>query len=415
MAYVKIGKKYFELESRSKRLANILIFLLAYLISGVITGIVAAIGSLLFALVGVVLFIIVGIAGIIFQFSGTDSLENFASSPLMAIIVFGALAVVFVSIGESIRRGTFNVNSNQVIRLKDGRPCGFKEKFIRLLTLFLQPFDIFWIFWKDRQRLGDKLARTVVVKVDASATQDTEEVDAHQTKASEKSSISTIRHAYSSVSKNMFAFWRKQAWKERMTKILKDTELLETTIREMKSRLAIAQKKLDAAIRVEKKFQTTYQKIHASAEQCYKDAGNALKIGREDIARKHLEKRNECRRLARQCKKRWEEQKQVVAALSNLLRYMQQKMVEVEAKKEGVDAQHINVATAADLRETLQKLQNNPLVKMEEEADAATISAKVDAETDIQYQQAESERKYDEHTKKEAIEAELDELKRKLQ
>ena len=413
MAYVKIGKKYFELESRSKRLAKILIFLLAYLISGVITGIVAAIGSLLFALVGVVLFIIVGIAGIIFQFSGTDSLENFASSPVMAIIVFGALAVVFVSIGESIRREA--PNSNKVIRLEDGKPCGFKEKFIRLLTLLLQPLDIFWMFWKDRQRLGDKLARTVVVKVGVSETQDTKEADVHQTKASEKSSVSTIRQAYSSVSKNMFTFWRKQAWKERMTKILQDTELLETTIREMKSRLAIAEKKLDAAIRVEKKFQTTYQKIHASAEQCYKDAGNALKIGREDIARKHLEKRNECRRLARQCKKRWEEQKQVVAALSNLLRYMQQKMVEVDAKKEGVDAQHINVATAADLRETLQKLQNNPLVKMEEDADATAILAKVEAETDIQYQQAESERKYDEHTKEEAIEDELDALKRKLQ
>ena len=415
MAYVKIGKKYFKLESRSKRLAKILIFLLAYLVSGVITGIVAVIGSLLFALVGLVLFIIVGIAGIIFQFSGTDSLDDFASSPIMAIIVFGTLAVIFISIGESIRRGTFNANSNQVIRLKDGKPCGFKEKFIRLLTLFLQPLDIFWMFWKDRQRLGDKLAGPVVVKKDASETEVLEKADAHQTKASEENSTGAIRYAYSSVSKNMFSLWRKQAWKERMTKILKDTELLETTIREMKSRLAIAQKKLDAAIRVEKKFQTTYQKIHASAKQCYKDAGNALKIEREDIARKHLEKRNECTRLARQCKKRWEEQEQVVAALSNLLRYMQQKMVEVDAKKEGVAAQHINVATAADLRETLQKLQDNPLIKMEQDADATAILAKVEADTDIEYQNAEFERKYDDYTKNESIEDELDELKRRLQ
>ena len=414
MAFVKIGEKYFELESRRSRFSQLLVFLLAYLAAGVITIIIAAIGSILIVLVGLILAIIVGILTLFSGGGGIDSIEDFLSSPLMAIIVFGVLTVVFVGIGESIRHGISNA-TNQVLRLKDGKPCSFKEKFIRFVTLFLQPLDIFWIFWNDRQRLGDKLARTVVVKVDPSLTEIPEEADAHQTKASEGSSVGAIRDAYNSVSKNMFSLWRKQVWKERMTKILKNTELLETAISEMKSRLSIAGEKLDAAIRVEKKFQETHQKIVFEVKQCYENAADALKKGQETAARKQLEKRNKFRRLERQCLKRWEEQNQVVTALNNLLGYMQQKMKQVEAKKVGVDAQHINVATAADLRETLQKLQDNPLIKMEEDADAAAILSKVEAETDIDYQQAESERKYADHIKEEAIEDELEELKRRLQ
>ena len=56
--------------------------------------------------------------------------------------------------------------SLQVLRLKDGQPCTFKDSFIRRLAGIFQPFDFLWTLGKNRQRLGDKFAETVVVKLE---------------------------------------------------------------------------------------------------------------------------------------------------------------------------------------------------------------------------------------------------------
>ncbi len=413
MAYIKIGEKYFELASRKSRLLQ---FLFAYLYAVVITFIILMILFLGYWILAFIVFVIGSIIDIIFRGTLLEHISAATSeigdSAIFDILSAGVTVLICVVLGELIRRG---FKDNEVIRLKDGKPCGFTGNFIRRLTLFIQPLDIFWMFWKDRQRLGDKLAGTVVVKVDVSETEDSEKVDASETANSERSSTKNVKRAYEASSKNIFAFWRKRIWKERMTKISEKTEILEIAIHKMKNRLSTAQKKLDAAIYVEKQFQSTHEKIIAEAEQCYKNAAEALKTGREDPARKLLEKRNEFRRLARQGKKHWEEQERVVGALSNFLEYLKQKMTEVEAKKAGIDAQYINAATAAELRNTLQTLQNNPLVKMEQDADAAVILAKVETETDLEYQKAEFERKYDDYTKEESIEDELEKLKAELQ
>ena len=55
--------------------------------------------------------------------------------------------------------------SLQVLRLKNGKPCSVKDSFVRRLTSIFQPLDSFWTFGKERQRMGDKLAETVVVKL----------------------------------------------------------------------------------------------------------------------------------------------------------------------------------------------------------------------------------------------------------
>ena len=409
MAYIKVGERYFRLASRKSRFLTFLMYLVGYLCAAV--G--AFIGTMLFSIAAWIFWVIVVIISFIFGTPWAKSLETFSESPTSTLIPLSMYVLILVVLGEVL--GYTWSAYNQVIRLKDSKPCGFKENFIRRLTLFIQPLDIFWMFWKDRQRLGDKLAGTVVVKVDVSETEDSEKVDASETANSKGSSTKSVKRAYEASSKNIFAFWRKRIWKERMMKISKKTEILEIAIHKMKNRLSTAEKKLDAAISVEKQFQSTHEKIIAEAEQCYKNAAETLRTGREGPARKLLEKRNEFRRLARQGKKQWEEQKRVAGALSNFLEYLKQKMMVVEAKKAGIDAQYINVATAAELRNTLQTLENNPLVKMEQDADAAVILTKVETETDLEYQEAEFERKYDDHTKEESIENELEKLKAKLQ
>ena len=84
-----------------------------------------------------------------------------------------------------------------------------------------------------------------------------------------------------------------------------------------------------------------------------------LKAGREDLAREDLEKRNEYQRLADKYKTQWEEQKQVIQALSNLLEHLQQKMTETEGKKAVVVAQHRNVDAESHLRELLKEIQDS--------------------------------------------------------
>ena len=60
-------------------------------------------------------------------------------------------------------------------------------------------------------------------------------------------------------------------------------------------------------------------------------------------------KRNEYRRLSDQYKTQWEDQKQIVRDLSDLLEHLQQKMMEAEGQKTAVVAKHRNVDAEAHL------------------------------------------------------------------
>ena len=132
--------------------------------------------------------------------------------------------------------------SLQVIRLKDGKPCTFKDAFVRRFTGIFQPFDLLWFLGGKQQRLGDKLAETVVVKYEPELEQTELETE--------------------------------------------DPErVLENAIIEMKSRLSEAREKVDASVGVEKQFQDAYEDAVAQAEQWQERALIALKAEREDLAR----------------------------------------------------------------------------------------------------------------------------------
>lgn len=264
--------------------------------------------------------------------------------------------------------------SLQVLRLKDGKPCTVKDSFIRRLTSIFQPLDSFWTFGKQRQRMGDKLAETVVVKLDPVP-------EALETEDPEK--------------------------------------ILENVILEMTNRLSDARQKVDASIGVEKLFQNAYEGAVAQAGEWHDRAVINLKAGREDLAREDIEKRNEYRRLADQYKTQWEDQKQVVQALSNLLEHLQQKMTEAEGKKAVVVAQHRNVDAESHLREMLKAIQDSKafetLAKMEQNATEAVTLAKAAAEVDVAYQDAELAREFSGYAEEASIDKDLTELKAKMQ
>ncbi len=263
--------------------------------------------------------------------------------------------------------------SLQVLRLKNGKPCSFKDSFVRRLAGIFQPLDFFWTLGEKKQRMGDKLAETVVVKLDAVP-------EALETEGPEK--------------------------------------ILENAIVEMANRLSDARQKVDASIGVEKLFQNAYEGAIAQANGCQERAVINLKAEREDLAREDLEKRNEYRQLANKYKTQWEDQKQVVQALSNLLEHLQQKITETEGKKAVVVAQHRNVDAESHLREMLKAIQDSKtfetLAKMEQDATEAVTLAKAAAEVDVAYQDAELAREFAGYAEEVSIEKDLTELKAKL-
>ncbi|MCE2415520.1 PspA/IM30 family protein [Candidatus Poribacteria bacterium] len=195
--------------------------------------------------------------------------------------------------------------------------------------------------------------------------------------------------------------------------------VLEGVIVEMKNRLAEAREKVNASIGVEKQFQDAYENAVSQAEQWQERAVISLEAGREDLAREDLEKRNEYRRLADQYKNQWEDQKQIVRNLNDLLEHFQQKMMEAEGEKATVVAKHRNVDAEVHLREMLKEIQNSKaletLVQMDQDATEAATLAKAAAEMDVPYQDMKLEREFSSYAEEALIDKDIAELKTKLQ
>ena len=265
--------------------------------------------------------------------------------------------------------------SLQVLRLKDGKPCTFKDSFIRRLTSVFQPLDSLWTLGKNRQRMGDKFAETVVVEFEPEAEQTEVETEDPE-------------------------------------------QVLEQVIVEMKNQLSEAREKVNASISAEKQFQEAYENAVSQAERWQERAIISLEAGREDLAREDLEKRNEYRRLADQHKNQWEDQKQMVRNFNDLLEHLQQKTMEAEGKKAVVMAQHRNIDAEAHLREMLKEIQDSKafdtLVKTEQDATEATTLAKAAAEVDVAYQDMKLEREFANYAEEASLDEDLAELKAKV-
>ena len=363
MKSIKIGKKKFKLASRMARLYAFFIDLTCLFVVQVIS-----------------IFLMRLIAELISP-TMWDNPKGVWQNFVAGTFVFSSLALWTFGLFfiDGFRKGQGfgkKLLSLQVLRLKDGKPCTFKDAFVRRLAGIFQPFDLLWGLGKKRQRIGDKFAETVVVRFEPEPEQPEAETE-------------------------------------------DPGKILEAAIVGIKNRLAEAREKVDASMGVEKQFQNAYESAVAQAERWQERALISLKARREDLAREDLEKRNEYRRLAEQYKTQWEEQQQIVRALSDLLEHLQQKMMEAEGKKAGVVAQHRNVDAEAHLREMLKDIQDSQafetLAEMERDAAEAATLAKAAAEVDVAYQDAKLAREFADYAEEASLDKDLAELKAKLQ
>ncbi len=356
MKLLEIAGKKFKLASRSARMFALLFDLIA-------TSFCSSILATLF--------------GLLFMFQRPFLVPIFMPF-LLYFIIWGAGLLLMDGFKNGQGFGK-RVLSLQVIRLRDGKPCSFKDSFVRRITGFFQPFDLLFALGGRKQRMGDKFAETVVVKYEPYLEEIAAEAETE-----------------------------------------KDPEkVLENAILEMTNRLSEARQKVDASIGIEKQFQNAYEGAVVQAERCEERATIAIQAGREDLAREDIAQRNEYRQLANQYKTQWDEQKQVVAELTTLLETLQQKTEEAERKRDIVIAQHRNVDAHKHLQETLTEVQDGAafeiLNQMEQNASEAATLAKAASEVDIDLTDTKLNREFASYAEEASIENDLAELKAKLQ
>ncbi|MXV82231.1 hypothetical protein F4X88_19520 [Candidatus Poribacteria bacterium] len=371
MASIKIAGRKFKLASRMARLYALFIDIAILGAGQSVLGLLLSVAMILFlgdSFFGDSPFNIFGKV-----MSGIVGLSVLASLFSAALWIFGLFFIDGFRKGQGIGKKLLSL---QVLRLKDGKPCTFKDAFVRRCAGIFQPLDLLWFLGQKQQRLGDKFAETVVVQYEPELAQtevETEDPD----------------------------------------------RVLERVIVAMKNRLSEAQEKVAASIGVEKQFQDAYENAVSQAERWQERAIISLEAGREDLAREDLEKRNEYRRLADQYKNQLEDQKQMVGNLNDLLEHLQQKTMEAEGKKAVVIAQHRNIDAEAHLREMLKEIQDSKafdaLAKTEQDATEAATLAKVAAEVDVAYQDAKLAREFSSYAEEASLDKDLAELKAKLQ
>ena len=323
--------------------------------------------------------ILVTLFGLLFMFQG-PSIPAIFMPFLLCLVIWGA-GLLFMDGFKNGQGFGKRIMSLQVIRLRDGKPCSFKDSFVRRVTGFFQPFDLLFALGGRKQRMGDKFAETVVVKYEPYL----EEIAAKAVAETEKD----------------------------------PEKILENAILEMTNRLSEARQKVDASIGIEKQFQNAYEGAVVQAEKFEERATIAIQAGREDLAREDIAQRNEYRQLANQYKTQWNEQKQVVEELTTLLETLQQKTEEAERKRDIVIAQHRNVDAHQHLQQTLTEVQDGAafeiLNEMEQNASEAATLAKAASEVDIDLRDTKLSREFAGYAEEASIENDLAELKAKLQ
>ena len=226
----------------------------------------------------------------------------------VALWLFGILCMDGVKKGGGFGK---RLMSLQIIRLKDGQPAKMKDVFVRHFAGLFQPIDWLFLTGKERQRMGDKLAKTIVVQLDSPLVEIVPETEVET--ESEKV---------------------KETEERDLEKVLEDV------IHEISNRFSEAKQKVDASIGIEKQFQNAHDNAVAQAEKCEERAVISLQAGREDLAREDLAQRNEYRNLANRYKTQWEEQKQTVQHLTTLLDTLHQKTQQTQRERDVVLAQH---------------------------------------------------------------------------
>jgi uncharacterized RDD family membrane protein YckC len=93
---------------------------------------------------------------------GEQAFAKAISSPALLFVVVYILFADGLKKGQSLGKRAMGT---AVVDATYGTPCTFWKSFVRNICMFLGIFDAVFIFGKKRQRLGDRAANTIVIKL----------------------------------------------------------------------------------------------------------------------------------------------------------------------------------------------------------------------------------------------------------
>jgi uncharacterized RDD family membrane protein YckC len=109
------------------------------------------------SIAGIPMFVATSIA----RFSGV--------APVALLVLGGAWSFFYLFLGDGLHEGQSFAKQLLGVRVVDaetGAPCTFGKSFVRNIFTILGPIDWIFIFGERHQRLGDKVAGTLVVVAD---------------------------------------------------------------------------------------------------------------------------------------------------------------------------------------------------------------------------------------------------------
>ncbi|AEB12771.1 PspA/IM30 family protein [Marinithermus hydrothermalis] len=183
-------------------------------------------------------------------------------------------------------------------------------------------------------------------------------------------------------------------------------KILNQALEDMRQALKEARLEVAGAGAELKKLERERQRYAEQAAAWKAKAAEALKIGREDLAREALKRKQQAEALAEGFHEPIEAQQQVVARLKTQLRALEAKIAEAERRRKLLLARKKGVEAAEAVRRMESKVDAHPALEVFEEMEARLLEmedrhealASMDREVDLEAELAQlgAEREVDE-------------------
>ncbi len=162
-------------------------------------------------------------------------------------------------------------------------------------------------------------------------------------------------------------------------------KMLNQVLVDMKGQLVEAKKQVAVAIADEKRIKKQYEQELAKASDWEKKAMLAVRAGNDDLARAALARKTEHDELAATLKNQWEAQKQSVEQLKEALRSLDAKIEEAKRKRNILVSRQKRAQAQATINKTLSQLNStdsydSTFARMDERVTQLEAEAEASAE-----------------------------------
>jgi phage shock protein A len=191
-------------------------------------------------------------------------------------------------------------------------------------------------------------------------------------------------------------------------------KIINQALEDMKEALREAREQVAAAMAEGKRLEREVESHLQEATLWEEKAKEALKAGREDLAKEALRRRKRALDLAEGFKQQAEEQKALIERLMTQLKALEAKIDEAEARKKLLLARKKGVEAAETVRRMESRLDQHPALEAFEEMEARILAMEDRHQALEALDQADLEKEFQALSAEKEVEEDLLRLKREL-